>query len=610
VDLLVDGEARLVVRLLAEAIEVAPDENRPLVVGALQRLVEPLPASSVHSEEAVQSLGRSLSARPLLPAEERADLWQVYARLTSGADARSPIPHDSRVLLERALGDRVAPVRLAAVAELHRRGTPPPGLPDLDQVLADALSASDALLRRAARKELRASLLAASPDEAWARRLQVLAGHLEKRADRAETAEALLEVARGHGSLTRSVAEEALRYADDRDPRVRAALLAFAGHAGLAEEAPRLVDRLGARNAEELAGAQEGLVALGSQAVLPLLAGFEAGGPAQREAILCVLSELEVGPATLEELRVRQLDTIYEAMLYRVALEGLDGPAPRLLRRRLDERAREGLGSLLHLLGAMRDQPHLAELEGRLRRAKGERERDVVVEAIESLLGRQDRELIVPLLEAKDARAGVGAATRALGRALPEVAEAIDALRQSSDMSCRQLASIVPTAPALEAESAIGDPEPMLSAIEIAARLQDTRGFDRLSTPQLMRVATVLQEQKVPEGDRIYRAGEEGSGLYLVLEGEVELRRGGLLLERVGSGGFFGELSALDGSPRSADAVARMPTTVLRLERDDLLSLLEEAPALTIGLSQALTDRVRRLIDRLDEADGQSEEAS
>ena len=74
------------------------------------------------------------------------------------------------------------------------------------------------------------------------------------------------------------------------------------------------------------------------------------------------------------------------------------------------------------------------------------------------------------------------------------------------------------------------------------------------------------------------------------------------MLQRAEAGSFFGELSALDGVPRSADAVASADARLLRLDRDDLLSFLEEAPALAIGLAQVLSARVRSLQDRLADA--------
>jgi CRP-like cAMP-binding protein len=54
--------------------------------------------------------------------------------------------------------------------------------------------------------------------------------------------------------------------------------------------------------------------------------------------------------------------------------------------------------------------------------------------------------------------------------------------------------------------------------------------------------------------------------------------------------------------PRSTDAIARTPARLLRLERDDLMPLLEDVPALSLGIAQFLSSRIRRLEDRLEDA--------
>ena len=125
-----------------------------------------------------------------------------------------------------------------------------------------------------------------------------------------------------------------------------------------------------------------------------------------------------------------------------------------------------------------------------------------------------------------------------------------------------------------------------------------------------MALAELLQEQRLAAGERVYSKGEEGVGLYLVLEGGVELRRGSLLLDQAGPGSFFGELAAVDGLPRSTDAIASEASLVLRLDREDLMRLLEDVPALAISLIQLFSSRVRRLQEQLDPAGGPDAEAS
>jgi CRP-like cAMP-binding protein len=60
-------------------------------------------------------------------------------------------------------------------------------------------------------------------------------------------------------------------------------------------------------------------------------------------------------------------------------------------------------------------------------------------------------------------------------------------------------------------------------------------------------------------------------------------------------GDFFGELSALDGGPRTASVVTDTPTEVLRLFRHSLQRVLREEPALTMGLLVGLARRLRHV---------------
>jgi CRP/FNR family cyclic AMP-dependent transcriptional regulator len=589
IDLVTDADPGLSVELLADAIARAPEHTRPLLVAALHRTVEPLPPGRLRSPRASETLAHLLGgAGPALPPEERPDLLQAYARLTGGDDAPEEEARRSRLVLERAMGDREAAVRLVAIAELHRRRRPPPGASDLDTALSGALAARDFLVRRTARKEMRAMLLSTEPDASWATRLDILAARLEQRADRAETAQALAALARRHDGATARCAAGVARWLDDRDPVVRGAALAYMGHAGLRECGPRLLEALGSKQGEESEAAREALVALGAETALPLLLESDLETPGQRDAVISVLRELEVDAAQLAPVYARELRAAREAVLLRAAL-GADHPAG-LVRRRLAERADQALGTLICCVAVLRADERIAELERRLRRTRNERRRDLLVEALESLLGTAERRELVPLLEPAGDTAELA---ESLGLPLPDAEEAWARLLDDADELTRRLARASDAG--VEAASRIEDASGVRDPVELAVRLQDVPVFGRLSTQQLVGLAESLREEQLEPGARVYAEGDEGSSLYIVLEGEVELLRGELSLERVGPGRFFGEISTLDGVPRSLSARAAKPTTLLRLEREDLLALMEDAPALGIGLSQHLALRVREL---------------
>jgi hypothetical protein len=278
---------------------------------------------------------------------------------------------------------------------------------------------------------------------------------------------------------------------------------------------------------------------------------------------------------------------------------GVDHPAV-LLVRRLEERVDEGVSALLSLLSVIHDDGRIAELEQRLRRTHEERRRDILIEALEALLTPEEGGRLVPLLESGPRERRQRYASERLGAPPPPPEEALRQLSEDADETTRRLAEA--HAARLEAGGRIGDPSGVLDPMDVAVRLQSVTVFDRLSTRQLVRLAEHLEEQRLEPNETVYAEGDEGTGLYFVLEGEVELRKGDQLVERVGPDRFFGELAALDGVPRPTTAVAGTALRVLRLDREDLLALMEEAPVLGVGLAQFLALRVRELQDRLQSA--------
>jgi len=96
----------------------------------------------------------------------------------------------------------------------------------------------------------------------------------------------------------------------------------------------------------------------------------------------------------------------------------------------------------------------------------------------------------------------------------------------------------------------------------------------------------------------IFQEGDPGDGIYVVVEGEVQVstlvseseRR---VLTRVAPGDFFGEMAILDDRPRSATAQAECDTKVYFLHRDDLLRILEHSPKLAVSLLREFSLRLR-----------------
>jgi CRP-like cAMP-binding protein len=126
--------------------------------------------------------------------------------------------------------------------------------------------------------------------------------------------------------------------------------------------------------------------------------------------------------------------------------------------------------------------------------------------------------------------------------------------------------------------------------IETLARLSL---FADLSQAELEAVAHGAEEEVFGEGQRILREGLTGSGLYIVLEGEVVVQRGKRELARLGRGEFFGEISVLLDSAPMADVVAASLVRCLVVPAPDVESFLLERPHVLYRLLRAEARRLR-----------------
>lgn len=136
-------------------------------------------------------------------------------------------------------------------------------------------------------------------------------------------------------------------------------------------------------------------------------------------------------------------------------------------------------------------------------------------------------------------------------------------------------------------------------AVSVSTVLSRVPFFAGVPADELEKLASSLQRRTVRAGKAVFRQDDPGSSLYVIESGVVKVQRTSpegkeVILTILGPGDFFGELALLDGEPRSADAVAKEDTALLVLERDDFLAFLDRAPAVATKLLAALSRRLRR----------------
>lgn len=133
------------------------------------------------------------------------------------------------------------------------------------------------------------------------------------------------------------------------------------------------------------------------------------------------------------------------------------------------------------------------------------------------------------------------------------------------------------------------------SPLAALAALPLFAGYD---AAMLAEVAAAVRVRRFRRGEVIFHRGDPGTTLFIVISGCVKIvapTEGGeeALLALMGPSDFFGELSLLDGAPRSATAVALEPVELWVLHRDDVLRPILAVPG-AAALLNALAHRLRR----------------
>jgi CRP-like cAMP-binding protein len=137
---------------------------------------------------------------------------------------------------------------------------------------------------------------------------------------------------------------------------------------------------------------------------------------------------------------------------------------------------------------------------------------------------------------------------------------------------------------------------------DITTTLARVPMFKNLSRAELNLVKNLIHLRKYQPEEVIFMEGQPGTGMYLIASGGVDIclnykRENQIDLVKLKEGDFFGELSLLDESPRSATAIAIGATELAGFFRSDLMDLIEKSPLLgnkiVLALAEVLGERLR-----------------
>jgi CRP-like cAMP-binding protein len=128
---------------------------------------------------------------------------------------------------------------------------------------------------------------------------------------------------------------------------------------------------------------------------------------------------------------------------------------------------------------------------------------------------------------------------------------------------------------------------------KIIEALKKTPIFAKTSDESLASLLKSAIQKTVQAGTKIVEKGQSGLGFYLILQGKADVMSGGKKLAEFGEGSFFGELSVIDGAPRTADVVAKAETTCLVLSQWAMRSIISTHPEIALSMLEELAHRLR-----------------
>ena len=117
--------------------------------------------------------------------------------------------------------------------------------------------------------------------------------------------------------------------------------------------------------------------------------------------------------------------------------------------------------------------------------------------------------------------------------------------------------------------------------------------FADCSLKQLRSIADISKVVEVPERTILFRSGEPGEEFFILIDGTAHVTVSPQKRARIRPGEFFGEMSLLDGGPRSATVIADTGIRLLVVHRRDFITVLGEVPSLTQRMLVTLCQRVR-----------------
>ncbi|NJL63348.1 MAG: cyclic nucleotide-binding domain-containing protein [Methylacidiphilales bacterium] len=141
----------------------------------------------------------------------------------------------------------------------------------------------------------------------------------------------------------------------------------------------------------------------------------------------------------------------------------------------------------------------------------------------------------------------------------------------------------------------------MLTSVDRLLFVRRVPIFQELRDDFIVRLASVMDELTFPTNHPMFRQGEEGRSLYIVISGRIKIHVDDRQLAVFSKGESFGEMAIFDTQPRSATATTLEPSECLELTQEQLYDAIEETPEISLNIIRVLSRRIRNLNQLINE---------
>lgn len=139
----------------------------------------------------------------------------------------------------------------------------------------------------------------------------------------------------------------------------------------------------------------------------------------------------------------------------------------------------------------------------------------------------------------------------------------------------------------------------MYSILEKTIILKSVDLFHKIPGDVLTKIAQIAEEIRHAEQFEIFKEGDHGDSMYVIISGEVDVIQNGHSITQLKKGSCIGEMAILDQEPRSADAITLEDTILLKINQDGFYQLMASNPEIMKQIVKMLTQRVREMNEKL-----------